>query len=746
MAIPRNATNANINRILTRLERVKLSGDGWKARCPAHEDANPSLHIRESDSGRILLHCFAGCEFDDIISSLGLRIPDLFPDGGREEEHRRAPIVATYDYHDANGQLLHQVCRTADKKFFQRRPVDNGEWEWGLKGIRPVLYHLPQLRQAVQTGGTVFVVEGEKDVLNLEKQGLVATTNPMGAGHWRNHYTEELAGASVVVLPDNDKPGREHAEQVATSLRGKAASVKVLELPDLGHKQDVSDWLSNVGTIERLLEMVKDCPEWKLGAGSKSEKRREANEEDAEELRPLFISCFMHQGHLYEQVHEGGNSYFLTLDDSGEVQPMSSLEKDGREFTPLDGDELTLEAVRLPKGVEEYGDALVLLRDIEDHIYAWLDVSDRFRKFASYYVLLSWLYDRFHTLPYLRFLGDTGCGKSRALDVVGGLCYKPIMASGCVTPAPIYRMLRRWGGTLVLDEADLKNSDEYNEVVTILNCGFEKGRPVIRATKDNPDQLQILPVYGPKVFATRRRFQDAALEARCLTEIMTETEREDIPPVLTLQFHEEQKSLRSKLLLYRLRNWDTVDAEATVPLDGIEPRLKQISGPFTALLGNQPHLLDDYRAFIREHQADLVEQRANTKTGQVVTALFKCIESPATLDTLDTLATGEKVVELSAKDIAQDIGLSPQAVGGILKGLGIRTKKRRVGGFTLRCIVYDPRRFDVLKRRYIAHEQDEGVSTVATVATVAGLPGEELTPSQKRIVEEFEQGVEGREW
>ena len=195
---------------------------------------------------------------------------------------------------------------------------------------------------------------------------------------------------------------------------------------------------------------------------------------------------------------------------------------------PISGEEIGLGAVRLPSGIEEYGDTTALLAEIEEHIYRYLDVSDIYRKLAACYILLSWLYDRFNTLPYLRALGDTGCGKSRFLDVIGGLCYKAISASGCITPAPIYRMLRRWGGTLILDEADMKDSDEYNEVVTILNCGFERGRPVMRAVKDDPEDVRVLPVYGPKVFATRRRFQDAALEARCLTEIMVETTRTDI--------------------------------------------------------------------------------------------------------------------------------------------------------------------------------------------------------------------------
>jgi hypothetical protein len=131
---------------------------------------------------------------------------------------------------------------------------------------------------------------------------------------------------------------------------------------------------------------------------------------------------------------------------------------------------------------------------------------------------------------------------------------------------------------MILDEADLQNSDEYSEVVKILNCGFERGRPVIRATKDNPDKLQFLPTFGPKVFATRRRFKDPALEARCLTEIMQETTRDDIPATLTRTFYQEQNTFRTKLLLFRLRNYNLIDPEKGVVLDlhGIEPRLNRL--------------------------------------------------------------------------------------------------------------------------------------------------------------------------
>ena len=381
-----------------------------------------------------------------------------------------------------------------------------------------------------------------------------------------------------------------------------------------------------------------------------------------------------------------------------------------------------LGAVKLPSGIAEYGNTLSLLQDVESHISRYLDVSDSFRKFAAYYVLLSWLYDRFNTLPYLRFIGDTGCGKSRALDVCGGLCYKSTSASGCITPAPIYRMLKRWAGTIILDEADLQNSDEYHEVTKILNCGFERNRPVIRAVKDNPDKLQILPTFGPKVFATRRRFKDAALEARCLTEIMQETARDDIPATLTSAFYNEQQALRNKLLLFRLRNFTRVNSEESVELDlhGIEPRLRQISACFASLFAGHPDVLSDYRAFIEKHQRELIEQRAATTIGQVVEKLFSLIES-VTVVTNVTNVTGQDLIPISSQEIAEPLNLSPQAVGQILKTLGLQVKVAKIEGRAKRCIVYDRVKLDTLKRRYIPSE-DDGVTMVTTVTT----PGDSM--------------------
>lgn len=496
------------------------------------------------------------------------------------------------------------------------------------------------------------------------------------------------------------------------------------------------------GEVRSIVESIA-----KREAARPQETRKE-NGQESEERKPVRQTSFFINGEtIFEQIAVNGEHLFYaynTLTGKGEVIPCFETEKEV--ITPITGEEADLSikfgAVKLPSGVIEYGDTLTLLTEIEEHIYRYLDVSPNYLKFAAYYVLLSWLYDRFHTLPYLRALGDTGCGKSRFLDVIGGLCYKSFTASGCVTPAPIYRMIKRWQGTLVLDEADMKNSDEYNEVVTILNCGFERGRPVVRAVKDSLDKVQILPVYGPKVFATRRRFKDVALEARCLTEIMKETDRDDIPPVLGKKFFEEQQQLRNKLLLFRLRNYFKVDPEAgaNLNLDGIEPRLRQISEAFASLFANEPEVLESYRQFIQAHQRELIEQRAATKTGQIVEALLELLEERDCSE-VATVATyrgnsEEVATEISAGDIAEKTGISPQAVGAILKSLGLNTQQKRIDTKVRRVILVSCEKLEKLRRRYILPD-DEDVATCTIESPILATYATDATQKEEEYEEDY---------
>jgi putative DNA primase/helicase len=159
-------------------------------------------------------------------------------------EDNRPRVVSSYDYVDAAGGMLFQVCRFEPKDFRQRRPDGRGGWIWKTKGLSLVLFRLPEVIAAVATGRTIYITEGEKGVSALESIGLVGTCSPAGAGKWRPEYSGWLRGADVVLLPDNDEAGRKHVDQVASALRGVARRVRVLPLPGaegrhrrLGHRR-----------------------------------------------------------------------------------------------------------------------------------------------------------------------------------------------------------------------------------------------------------------------------------------------------------------------------------------------------------------------------------------------------------------------------------------------------------------------------------------------------------------------------
>ena len=261
------AVDRFIERLKDRRCDPKRNGQGWQARCPAHDDDRPSLSVHAGDDGRVLLNCHAGCGFADVLTALDLETRDLFPDNGQARGKAIVParkIVAEYDYMDELGKLLFQVVRFEPKDFRQRQPDGKGGWIWNLRGVRRVLYRLPELLKA-DPSSTVFICEGEKDVDRLRSHGLIATCCAGGAAKWKHVDDEPLHGRHVVVIPDNDRPGIRHPQQVAASLDGKAASVKVLApLVEIEHG-DVSDFLDDGGDAEDLDRLATEAPEWKPG-------------------------------------------------------------------------------------------------------------------------------------------------------------------------------------------------------------------------------------------------------------------------------------------------------------------------------------------------------------------------------------------------------------------------------------------------------------------------------------------------
>jgi hypothetical protein len=205
---------------------VRRNGDGYMARCPAHDDQKPSLSVTDGHQGGVVLYCHAGCTTEAVCAALGLELRDLAP--SRAESNGRRAEEARYRYVDADGRHVFDVVRRSGKRFHQE-PASGKRGAGAMQGVERVLYRLPQVLAAAQAGEAVWIAEGEKDADALAKTGLIATCNPGGAGKWRSEYSESLRDANVVIVADRDEPGREHAKGVADQLDGVAESVCIVE-------------------------------------------------------------------------------------------------------------------------------------------------------------------------------------------------------------------------------------------------------------------------------------------------------------------------------------------------------------------------------------------------------------------------------------------------------------------------------------------------------------------------------------
>jgi len=417
------------------------------------------------------------------------------------------------------------------------------------------------------------------------------------------------------------------------------------------------------------------------------EVRKRKEPEIPEENTPTLEA----EGKLYEQVRSG--QYLYTND--GSVHVTNEVIHEGTKYLPCGGEEVEKGVVLLPTGTEEYGTPQQLIEDIRAHIKKYLDITDEYSHLASWYVLLTYVHDRVTTLNYLSALGDTGTGKSRYLDVLGRICYRPVIASGAVTIAALKRVHRKWRGTLVVDEADFKESDEKNELIKFFNLGFERQRTMFSCDKNDPSQIDFFIPYGPKIIARRRQFYDAALEARCLTHTMQQTSRKDIPRVLTRSFYEAEQVLRNKLLKFRFEYYDQIDEESSAMMDmgDVEPRIEQATRAFIPLMKSVPGALEDFKKFLKVYNADLIDERASTNDGVIVNAI------------VDLLLGGTEHISASTlKPLCEQEGMtktSARSIGRRLAALGLKCQLRRVDGKVMKVVPIGERLVTV-STRYIS--------------------------------------------
>jgi hypothetical protein len=210
------------------------------------------------------------------------------------------------------------------------------------------------------------------------------------------------------------------------------------------------------------------------------------------------LTGWSNDGTLVELVYDPDRhktSFVISRDGQWRFAP-SFDNGENRRIVPFSADNNLIKtgALLLASRPEEYRTERELIEEIQAYIHRYVDLSPAFERLASYYVLLSWVYDAFNEIPYLRVRGDYGTGKTRFLLVIGALCYKGFFASGASTISPIFHTLDAFRGILVIDEADFRFSDEKAEVVKILNNGNVRGVPVLRT------MISASKEYNPRAF------------------------------------------------------------------------------------------------------------------------------------------------------------------------------------------------------------------------------------------------------
>ena len=268
--------------LLPLFKKYQKTSNGYLVTCPIHDDSSPSLHlaIGKDNTGkdRLLVHCFANCDSYQILEYINSNskvstgngfVPASVNEDVKKTTTNFSTLVKTYNYRDENGKMAYQVLRYANPKSFRFRRPTNDEtsssgYIWSIGDTRRIMYNLDTISQSISTGQYIWKVEGEKDADILTEMGFTATCNLFGAGSgkWRLEYNEQLEGANLLCVPDEDESGYVHIYEVISSLISTSSckSIKIVFLP-VSYKGDMHDYISSGKSKDDLYKLIDSCTE-----------------------------------------------------------------------------------------------------------------------------------------------------------------------------------------------------------------------------------------------------------------------------------------------------------------------------------------------------------------------------------------------------------------------------------------------------------------------------------------------------
>lgn len=443
-------------------------------------------------------------------------------------------------------------------------------------------------------------------------------------------------------------------------------------------------------------------------AGYLAEKQFIKNKTKSKENSIPRTMVVTDEKYLAEQIKSENPTFLVFNHKTNECKLTDVIKANGQEYRPLKDDLVIKNVINLPTEASNYSNTEALRLEIKSFIHTYLDISTLFEEIASYYILLTWLFDRIDTISYLGIYGEYGSGKTRAAKTIGSLCYKSAMVSGSVTIAPIYRILEQSRGTLILNEFDFDNSDFNSEMIKILNNGYERGMHVLRTNKDS-GKVECFDAFSPKIFTYRKKKKDLAFESRLITINITETHREDIPTILPPEFELQAQDLRNKLLMFRFNNFRKpikVDSKLFI---GIERRIRQTLYPLFTVVDDidfQKRLI----VFARDMQDQISQERGLSWEAEAFQILINLINQK------QDISVGMYAGKLSDEKIFGGDEVNPRKAGSIVRNsFMLRTERSTSGDNKGQMIIQlDPTRIQALCQKF-------GIA-VPTVPSLNSLP------------------------
>jgi hypothetical protein len=373
---------------------------------------------------------------------------------------------------------------------------------------------------------------------------------------------------------------------------------------------------------------------------------------------------------LVEMIaNDKGLLEFATNTDTKTFDKWSS--SDGETFVPPTGLGTFWKsgALKLPSKAVRGISSSELIEQVKSFVPRYVSLPDEWLTPIALYVVMSWVFDRFRALPYIRFLGEAESGKTRLLEVCGSLCYRAFFVNGNVTGAALFRSIDLIHGTVSLDEADFKSSADWSDITKIFNGGYAFGKPVVRCNQGKNFAPEAYDVFGPKIITTRRRFDDNATESRCLT---FEVQERKIPAHIPLQlpeaFDREALELRNQLLGWRFDNFEHIAVDET-QLRNLNPRMAQVGMTLLAV-SNDAALRAEFTRFLGAYSAEARESSPKA----IIDAILKEQKTEIQVNTITELVN-------SQLETLGEKSLTAEQVGSLIKNLGYIKTRRKQGMF-----------------------------------------------------------------